>query len=904
MSDYGINIGSRRSRNIIAPVFSRDFIANQTLNHGTGPNLTCTRSTTATFFTSTGVMSAAGVNVPRFEYGNFRTNLITESTRITATQDNGFTNWSSFSGTVLLAPSNITSPAGIADANLLATSLLSTNGHHKRAFDIEPYTTYTFSIYYKPANWNYAFFWLNDGSGEGNVIEVNLSAASIRNTYQLLNTNKYVNFTSSISSIIDGWVRVSTTFTTITGTTIEYRTYPSLSAWTNQSFGTVTNSVGNGIDGVYLWGPQLERGYKPTNYIPTTTSPVTTGELLGLLTEQQSTNELLSSTQLWNWPLSGSIDNGRTLALDGTNTAYDVTIGNGEVRSPVTASLGPGFYTCSIFAKRVNQPWIRLKFCQQDNVNPVEGWFNLDAGTTGTLSATGLSATGVTGSVVKYANGWNRLILGANLPTTTLPLSVSVFSAQNDNSYTADPNGRYQLWGAQLERDIVQYRGGWVTSFIPTTNTSITRTAETVAAPASSFYNEQQGTLYCHFIPTNTNSVIYWPFGIWNLTSSYTLRQGESVAGLQAASSPLNQRQDATINNPLLVPLQPTKLVGSYTAYGFNKATLKGNFNIVSNKSKFIIPNANNNSLEIGSSGFFTTAGSGYIRQVQYYTSALSDNRLRLLTLQKDYDYDALMYCWRSGATDIENIDAFVRGVKALNLWNSMVCWPLCNTQNAGVGPMAYSLGGLGTFNGSVYGNPAWQSDGINFDGVNDYIEFNNPFRTSALSQYSIFAIFDSDQTVNKAILGSQGPSALSARGPQLNAGASPFGGATPDSLFNDPCFDGLAVIGLANNLGTRYRLANTGSRQMGFAGFSGTEIALSYNNEARQAQTVTLQTAWNNNQHWRFGSRVLFDSNNSWFFLGPISFGLVSNVYYSTSQVSQLYTLYKSTLGQGLELP
>jgi len=77
------------------------------------------------------------------------------------------------------------------------------------------------------------------------------------------------------------------------------------------------------------------------------------------------------------------------------------------------------------------------------------------------------------------------------------------------------------------------------------------------------------------------------------------------------------------------------------------------------------------------------------------------------------YDSDALAYCRASGATDRKAISDFVRGVKNLGLWDDMVCWPLRSSQNAGTGTTAYSLGGLGTFNGTLVNGPTWGTDGI-----------------------------------------------------------------------------------------------------------------------------------------------------------------------------------------------
>jgi hypothetical protein len=71
---------------------------------------------------------------------------------------------------------------------------------------------------------------------------------------------------------------------------------------------------------------------------------------------------------------------------------------------------------------------------------------------------------------------------------------------------------------------------------------------------------------------------------------------------------------------------------------------------------------------------------------------------LTLNTLARGYDADATAFAAASGATDVSNLSAFVKGVKELGLWSNMVCWPLRSSQNAGTGTTAFSLGGLGTF--------------------------------------------------------------------------------------------------------------------------------------------------------------------------------------------------------------
>lgn len=86
------------------------------------------------------------------------------------------------------------------------------------------------------------------------------------------------------------------------------------------------------------------------------------------------------------------------------------------------------------------------------------------------------------------------------------------------------------------------------------------------------------------------------------------------------------------------------------------------------------------------------------------------------------FDPDALAFAATSGATDITALSNFVIGVKALGLWSGMVCWPLRSSQNAGVGVTAYSLGGIGPYNGTLINGPTWGTSGVSFDGVDDRI--------------------------------------------------------------------------------------------------------------------------------------------------------------------------------------
>jgi hypothetical protein len=72
--------------------------------------------------------------------------------------------------------------------------------------------------------------------------------------------------------------------------------------------------------------------------------------------------------------------------------------------------------------------------------------------------------------------------------------------------------------------------------------------------------------------------------------------------------------------------------------------------------------------------------------------------------------------------TDVADLDNFIKGLKQLNLWQNIVCWPMRGIHNVGTGTTLLSLGGLGQYDGTLVNGPTWGVNGITYDGVNDII--------------------------------------------------------------------------------------------------------------------------------------------------------------------------------------
>lgn len=253
-----------------------------------------------------------------------------------------------------------------------------------------------------------------------------------------------------------------------------------------------------------------------------------------------------------------------------------------------------------------------------------------------------------------------------------------------------------------------------------------------------------------------------------------------------------------------------------------------------------------------------------------------------------NYDPATIEYANRSGATDLANIDAFVRGVKDLGLWNSMVCWPLRSSQNAGTGTTAYSLGGLGTFNGTLTNGPVWNSDGIYTDGVDDSVEASIP-ESAALTAVAVMKRENNSDSEPRYYWGLVD----SAQTGSLN-GTTYY---LKDSGLGILMFNGSAAWSPARQ--AINATANFGFQSVAYAE-SGPSSTSSLNGTFANSSSAPNMSAVRQDKLF-LGSRRYEgagDSEATHAFYAYITTSL------QNSTVEALRALYKSTLGTGLGLP
>lgn len=256
------------------------------------------------------------------------------------------------------------------------------------------------------------------------------------------------------------------------------------------------------------------------------------------------------------------------------------------------------------------------------------------------------------------------------------------------------------------------------------------------------------------------------------------------------------------------------------------------------------------------------------------------------ILIKPAYDTDASAYFTTAGVTSTagrQQISRFVTGIKDLDLWNNMVCWPLRSSQNAGTGTTAYSLGGLGTFDGTLTNGPTWGVDGVVFDGSNDYISLpSNSFGTGN-SATSVWVFSKNNSTSGRQVVISAG---------NQNSSTNSFTIEHPNSLGNTG--SSIAFTTLAGGISgvtLNWKSVFTGNTSLGFFGYNG--------------GTIT-QTTLNNTLNKLGGNNAIgrMDEPAQNYFNGVVGAVVRISATPTTTLNSQIYSLYKSTLGQGLGLP
>jgi hypothetical protein len=247
-----------------------------------------------------------------------------------------------------------------------------------------------------------------------------------------------------------------------------------------------------------------------------------------------------------------------------------------------------------------------------------------------------------------------------------------------------------------------------------------------------------------------------------------------------------------------------------------------------------------------------------------------------------------LNICNITATTPRKQLRDFAAGVNALGLWNSMVCWPLRSTQNAGTGTTAFSLGGLGTFNGTLVNGPTWGSDGILFDAASN-THITTPLDVQNLRKFTAMGATEQRAQVgaSNGIIAAWGATLASSYFIMRKSATNVLNGFVRNTgasrqVSGDPASPDWRMYGW----GTQG--ANTVATMSGALFTTGGTLNFTPDETGSSTITIGIQTA---------PSGAPYDGTIAWAFF-------YKDEEMTTAQQLSLYNLYKSTLGTGLSLP
>jgi len=435
---------------------------------------------------------------------------------------------------------------GLFNAQKLMEDTTASNSHAvSQSFTTIVGVPYTFSTYVKAAGRNFAAVYF---SGPNRGIYVNLTTGAYAGDLIAAPTSYRIDVVGS------GWFRVSIT-ATATGTT------------TNAFIYTANSTpdyvyTGDGNSGVYIYGAMLSNSASLDPYVPTPgAAPSSTAyygprfdydpvTLLprGFLIEEQRVNLVLRSEEFNDaaWGVSGITVTANTAVAPTGATTADTITGNsaaGAVIFPsgLGVSASATSYTASCYVKPGSAAWIVLSLWQGSGTSGVNVWFNAQTGAVGSNNATaGYTFTSASSTAV--GNGWYRITVTGTVPAAALFWSMRIVDGDNAFVYTNTVGDTMFIWGAQLEA------GAFATSYIPTTTSTVTRSADVATITGSLFsqwYAQPEGSFLLEYLATsdptgtyrtqlqarNTGATSYSQIRNANLTPTTAVTNNQVVVG-------------------------------------------------------------------------------------------------------------------------------------------------------------------------------------------------------------------------------------------------------------------------------------------------------------------------------------------------------------------------------------
>jgi len=235
--------------------------------------LTFTRSTTATYINSSGYVTSAAINAPRFDYspttiGEPRGLLIEGQTQNYITNSSALTGYSN-SNMASVTSGSETNPEGTVNSALQIYASAGASAYHGYYLSLVAGTNtqITVSIWAKARSYTHLFF--GDLASGRSAVRFNLSTGVTDNNFGL----GYVS--AKATAFPNGWWRCEMVVNVTASTSYGWSFAGVPVGATLNNYGAQYAGTGNAADGIYCYGFSVEGGSGASSYIPTGASGVT-----------------------------------------------------------------------------------------------------------------------------------------------------------------------------------------------------------------------------------------------------------------------------------------------------------------------------------------------------------------------------------------------------------------------------------------------------------------------------------------------------------------------------------------------------------------------------------------------------------------------------------------------------
>jgi len=366
------------------------------------------------------------------------------------------------------------------------------------------------------------------------------------------------------------------------------------------------------------------------------------GSLKGLLIEEQRTNYSVDAkvtTSSWQGIRASMDRSGSATFLDGsvaTLLKEDTTVTNTHHTQEINyTDSNSATVVFSVFVKKPDtnsRPYVQLRISDDAaGVNKIysvlfdmsDGSF-LDEGSSNNPTNTFYGSE-------QCADGWFRIWCGFTKGGTStrtdtqicLSDTATITSVGNINIYTGDGVSGLYVAGAQLEE------GSFATSYIPTSGSQQTRSADVASIPVSAFgYNDQAGTVVVEAQVADTSVSNAGDLRIKTTTGFIFTDAGSRVGGFPAGSYTVYSPTTSILMrvDTVLSDGQPYK--AAYSIAESNSALSVNGSSVVIDQTT-TIAGKTASLFELGKGSSFLN---GHIKSFKYYPRRLTDAQLQELT--------------------------------------------------------------------------------------------------------------------------------------------------------------------------------------------------------------------------------------------------------------------------------